>query len=60
LLSLFFIDIVRRVIAESVIPWARGFKQKRDSLKYIKTSSSNTNAANISSSSSTNSTGNGT
>lgn len=34
LLSLFFIDIVRRVVAESVVPWVFRVKQKRDSFKY--------------------------
>lgn len=41
LLSLFFIDIIRRVIAESVVPWAKRYKQKRDSLLFIARSNAN-------------------
>lgn len=36
LLSLFFIDIVRRVVAETLIPWIRKNKHRRDSLHFLK------------------------
>ena len=43
LLSLFFIDIVRRVVAESVVPFIMKKRRESQSLKYLKNSNSEKN-----------------
>lgn len=43
LLSLFFIDIVRRVVAESVVPFIMKKRRESQSLKYLKSSNSEKN-----------------